>query len=334
MSLINTDATFIGGDALPDYLDLDSDADTVDDAVEAFDPDGDGTADVVPSGNDHDGDGIDDAFDVDCIDVGDPAGCATEGAPVTSGTVIDSDGNGEPNRVQTCGDGYHTALPSGESCDDGDGDDTNACNNSCRYNAGFGPCFDVRNCADEPGMVCDEISSLCQLENGSGDACTEENEASVCVDGVCDESTGQCVACADDLDCVAGERCDENACVLATCGDGVIDAGEICDNGDNNGAAPEACANDCRLNVGAECTDDDDCTGDATCGEDDTCSVPGPRTNDSDGDGIPDPVGELSVEGGGGFGCRVGVARQGTPISVSFLLLLALSLGIRRHSRS
>ncbi|MFM1848377.1 MAG: hypothetical protein RL417_1851, partial [Pseudomonadota bacterium] len=50
------------GDGTPDFRDLDTDGDGTPDSHEAFDEDGDGTLDVVPSGRDDDGDGIDDAY--------------------------------------------------------------------------------------------------------------------------------------------------------------------------------------------------------------------------------------------------------------------------------
>ncbi|MEM7137552.1 MAG: hypothetical protein AAF500_13280 [Myxococcota bacterium] len=333
VSLVNTDETLLGGDSVADVLDLDSDADGIPDADEAFDTNDDGSSDVPSSGNDHDGDGIDDAFDLDCNGVGDPAGCLVAGVALTDANVEDDDGDGVPNWAQSCGDGYQTALPSREPCDDGDGDDTNACNNQCRFNPGFGPCASVEDCAPAPGIVCGGVTLLCQFDDGGDAPCTESNQAFVCASRVCDESRGVCVACLEDLDCAAGDRCEDNACILATCGDGVVDAAEACDNGDDNGLPPESCAADCAFNVGADCVDDGDCTGDATCDEG-VCSVPDPRTNDSDGDGVPDAVDGLSVQGGGGFGCRVGATRQGTPTSVSFLVLLALSLAIRRYQRS
>lgn len=49
-------------DGKPDYQDLDSDGDGTSDTTEAFDFNGDGKPDVVPSGIDANGDGIDDAF--------------------------------------------------------------------------------------------------------------------------------------------------------------------------------------------------------------------------------------------------------------------------------
>jgi cysteine-rich repeat protein len=441
---VNTDVTYVGGDALPDYLDTDADADGINDTDEAFDTDDDGVGDVVAVSNDHDGDGVDDAFDPDCVAVGNPVGCAVPGIPVTGATVQDDDGDGTPNWTQLCGDGYVTAVPAFEPCDDGDGDDANECNNACRFNVGFGTCSTVADCVSGVGVVCDGASALCQLANGNGpctegsegsvcqsgvcdetsaiceacaddgdcafsdrcDAnacvprtcgdgvldpsescddgdvddldectnsclfnaghgpcasaddcvgsalvcddpaglcryplgsgpCTEPDEASVCAGGICDPASSTCEACADAGDCAGGERCESNACVLATCGDGVLDSGEVCDDGFANGDAPQACGMDCRRNVGSACIGDDDCTADATCGEESTCTVPDPRTIDSDGDGIPDVVEEdgFILQGGRGVGCHVGVTRQGQPAGV-LPLLLGLFLGIRRYRRT
>jgi hypothetical protein len=55
---VNTDGTDV-----PDYLDSDSDNDTVADAIEVHDHDFDGLADMTPIGADTDGDGLDDAFE-------------------------------------------------------------------------------------------------------------------------------------------------------------------------------------------------------------------------------------------------------------------------------
>ena len=50
-------------DGIPDVRDTDSDNDGIPDGTEAYDLDGDGSPDLVPSGEDSDDDGIDDAFD-------------------------------------------------------------------------------------------------------------------------------------------------------------------------------------------------------------------------------------------------------------------------------
>ncbi|GAB5524150.1 MAG: hypothetical protein Roseis2KO_20220 [Roseivirga sp.] len=55
---VNTDM-----DADPDYIDVNSDNDGFADLLEAWDTNGDLTAETVPSGTDTDGDGLDDAFD-------------------------------------------------------------------------------------------------------------------------------------------------------------------------------------------------------------------------------------------------------------------------------
>jgi gliding motility-associated-like protein len=49
----------------PDYTDSDTDNDTFSDLIEGYDTDNNGVANVLPSGNDSDKDGLDDAFDAD-----------------------------------------------------------------------------------------------------------------------------------------------------------------------------------------------------------------------------------------------------------------------------
>ena len=95
------------GDGIPDHLDLDSDNDGISDLVEGHDFNGDGVADVQPSGTDSDGDGLDDAFDPD------------------SGVMLleppDTDGDGIPDfqDPDDDNDGVPTAMETGDS--DGDG---------------------------------------------------------------------------------------------------------------------------------------------------------------------------------------------------------------------
>ena len=94
----NHDAAEPGGDTVPDYLDLDADADNIPDIQEAWDnmADGDSQGDNVTNCNniDTDGDGLIDCFDSDDADPtvytwqGDPAD-DTDGA--TQGTVFTND---------------------------------------------------------------------------------------------------------------------------------------------------------------------------------------------------------------------------------------------------
>lgn len=92
---------------------------------------------------------------------------------------------------------------------------------------------------------------------------------------------------------IVGEECDEGAansdepgatcrttCVFPGCGDGIVDADEECDNGDDNADAADTCRTDCSLPVcgdgirdsAEECDDgdgidDDECTNDCFFGD-------------------------------------------------------------------
>lgn len=226
---------------VPDFLDTDSDDDGLADTLEAFDTDGDGTADVSPAGNDHDDDGVDDAFDPDCIGPGSPAGCAAAGLPVVTPLTgaQDADGNGTPDWLQVCRDGYVTAP---EVCDDGNAVDDDGCSNVCLLGTGE-PCTTGADC---DGAICDPDDMVCSVcvDDMAGAAvdtgcvsatpvcdavgvpnvctvCTDNAAAGVTDDGcggatpICDVSgaTPTCVGCSGDADCGAGLVCVANACV-------------------------------------------------------------------------------------------------------------------------
>jgi len=118
IQVVNTD----GADD-PDYLDDDSDNDNVPDFVEGHDFDADGEPDIEASGNDTDGDGLDDAYD-SSSDFSDP-----NGLTITTGPGADL-----PNRDQSLFDMFSptTAItPDAEvdyrdTDDDGDGRLTNS----------------------------------------------------------------------------------------------------------------------------------------------------------------------------------------------------------------
>ncbi|MEW7290749.1 DUF7507 domain-containing protein [Aquimarina sp. 2304DJ70-9] len=85
----NTDGLADGAD----YIDQDSDEDGESDTIEAYDTDDDGVADTVPDNADADGDGLDDAFDVDDVNL-DP----TNGGQTAANPFPDTDSvGGEPN---------------------------------------------------------------------------------------------------------------------------------------------------------------------------------------------------------------------------------------------
>ncbi len=171
------------GDGQADYLDVDSDDDGILDAVEAFDTTGDLIANVVASGFDTLGNGIDDTFDPRCT------AALCDGRVGVTSTLPDSDGDGVPNHLQTCGDGYKIVA---EACDDGN------------TTTGDG-CSDV--CAVETGYVCDGTPrSVCETVCGDGvvagaETCDDDNLVSG------DGCSAMC-AVEDDYTCpVAGGDC-------------------------------------------------------------------------------------------------------------------------------
>lgn len=64
LSPVDTDS-----DGIPNYLDLDSDGDSVEDSIENWDLNADGVADVLSSGIDTDFDGVDDAYSLSVLDL-------------------------------------------------------------------------------------------------------------------------------------------------------------------------------------------------------------------------------------------------------------------------
>ncbi len=102
------------GNGAPDFLDTDADGDGIPDSTEGHDGNADGLPDFPPLGMDDDGDGLDDAYDIDM------AG----GVPAP---LPDRDGDGTPDYRDSDddGDGVGSAFECpdpGAGCPDGDGD--------------------------------------------------------------------------------------------------------------------------------------------------------------------------------------------------------------------
>ncbi|HVK64403.1 MAG TPA: DUF4215 domain-containing protein [Polyangium sp.] len=112
----------------------------------------------------------------------------------------------------TCGDGF--ASPS-EECDDGNienGDGCDSCKWSCVSDDPTRDCAGIDPCV---GSVCDDATHTCGNPIGNGQVCGMD---SVCVNG---------------------------ACTSIVCGDGVMDPGEECDDG--NVMNGDGCEADCTL---------------------------------------------------------------------------------------
>jgi cysteine-rich repeat protein len=193
---------------------------------------------------------------------GQPSACVTLcGDGVTAGAEACDDGNSTagdgcnsqctvepgyscpaPGNVcfNTCGNG---TLNSGEECDDDDTDNGDGCNSICRVESGYScsgaPSVCRTSCGD--GVVAG--SEVCDDGNLSGgDTCSPRclwevgqtcAASGVCESGYCNPSTN---------------RCD----VLTNCGNGALDEGELCDDG--NTAPGDGCGASCTLEAGYSCS--------------------------------------------------------------------------------
>src|SRR5690606_23207330 len=120
---------------------------------------------VVASGFDTLGNGIDDAFDPGCT----AALCG--GRVGATSTLPDSDNNNIPNHLQACGDGYKIVA---EACDDGNTTAGDGCSGVCAIEAGY-------VCDGTPLSVCESVcgdgivagAETCDDNNlTSGDGCS------------------------------------------------------------------------------------------------------------------------------------------------------------------
>ncbi|MBZ4419015.1 DUF4215 domain-containing protein [Myxococcus sp. RHSTA-1-4] len=193
---------------------------------------------------------------------GAPSACATNcGDGITAGTEACDDGNGTPGDgcatclvepgwscpapgnvcFNTCGNG---TVESGELCDDGNTSGNDGCSATCRVENGYScsgaPSVCRTSCGD--GIVAG--AEVCDDGNlQSGDTCSprcllEEGQpcmaSGVCDTGVCDPTSDTCAA-------------------ANVCGNGHIDEGELCDDG--NTTAGDGCGAACTtIEAGYGCT--------------------------------------------------------------------------------
>ena len=194
--------------------------------------------------------------------------------------------SGAPSACVTlCGDGITAGA---ESCDDGNRTAGDGCNATCAVEAGWScpapgnVCFNTcgngtvnsgESCDDNNTANGDGCSATCAVENGYACSGAPSVCRTSCGDGivagteVCDDgnlSSGDTCSprCLLELGqrCMASGVCDSgfcnpvsNTCAVATgCGNGSVEAGERCDDG--NRTSGDGCGAACTLEAGYSCS--------------------------------------------------------------------------------
>jgi fibro-slime domain-containing protein len=187
--------------------------------------------------------------------------------------------------IAVCGDGM---VESGEQCDDGTAGATPGCSKTCQIQPGYVCPMPGSPCVADPSTLCgdgvvetsageqcddgnskpgDGCSGTCQIEPGwscptPGSACTYQW---VCGNGVVDPGE-QCdtgpsngssgSGCTATCRIVPGFACSDAggaaSCATShTCGNGIVEGGEACDTGVNNGTG--GCTAACNVVPGWRC---------------------------------------------------------------------------------
>jgi virginiamycin B lyase len=179
-----------------------------------------------------------------------------------------------------CGNGR---LEATEECDDGNDVDCDGCSTRCTLVTGCGDGVRCGAEACDDGNLddCDGCSGSCLPEPGlrCGDGIVNETCGEVCdppVPGRCSDTCLPVAACGNGL-LDPGEACDDGntddcdgcsgECTLEGCGDGHVCPGETCDDG--NDISCDGCSPACEIEVGARCGDG---IVNPACGED--CDPP------------------------------------------------------------
>jgi hypothetical protein len=183
------------------------------------------------------------------------AGCSDDGGGDSDGSDVSiPDGSGTDGGIDIPDSDNDTFVPDADA-DAGPNDDTDT-ETPDSGDVGDGSGDDPDADADADGDASDGDGSGDDAStDGSSDVTTPE----VCTDAV-DNDGDELVDC-DDPDCVSDPECE-----VDTCGDGVRDEGEECDQGPGNGNAPDACRSSCEnpgcgdgvVDSGETCDDGDD----------------------------------------------------------------------------
>ncbi len=189
------------------------------------------------------------------------------------GNILNGDGCSSTCQIEpplpVCGNG---TVEAGEACDDGTTTGLGTCNATCSS---------LTICGDAVVQNPDGIGIAEQCDDGNQsntDGCLNSCKLAVCGDGFMQIGAEQC----DDGNTVNGDGCSATCAIEpppASCGNGKVESGEVCDEGPLNGT-PNHCNGVCLgttssvcgnniVEVGEAC-DDGNTTDQGTCNS--TCS--------------------------------------------------------------
>ncbi|MEO0460186.1 MAG: DUF4215 domain-containing protein [Myxococcota bacterium] len=203
--------------------------------------------------------------------------CNTDGSGETGSASCASgicDASEDPDTCEAANVCGNSVLESGEGCDDGNTTGGDGCSATCRIEDG-GACngdgSGETGSASCASGICDasEDPDTCEAADVCGNSVLETGEA--CDDGnttAGDGCTETCTienggTCSNDADCDSGlcSPLGGGTCVAPdTCGNGVLESGEGCDDGTGSpagsGTGSAQCSTSCTLNDGQACNAD------------------------------------------------------------------------------
>ena len=172
-----------------------------------------------------------------------------------------------------CGNGFKATT---EGCDDGNPDNGDGCDSQCKLENGE-MCVEAE--ANSCQGVCDLLdSNTCEPANTCGNGTMDANEK--CDDGNNLDNDGCGANCKleNGANCSAFDDCESGVCDMLesdqcesadTCGNGVLETGEGCDDGGTTGG--DGCNRQCKIENGGVCATNDGCAS-GFCAE--TCLGP------------------------------------------------------------
>jgi len=199
----------------------------------------------------------------------------------------------------SCGNGV---VDPGEVCDDGNIKNGDGCSADCKSAEACGD--GVLN--TEAGEVCDDgntvsgdgCSADCKSLEQCGNGIVDSAKGEICDDGNTHNGTcGDGHVCDSNADCTVGtcmpDGCSADCKSNETCGNGIKDIGEVCDDGH----APGGCEDDCQHGVGCDngVLDSGEQCDDGNMINTDDCTYPNCTINVC-GDGIVDSTGATHHE--------------------------------------